>query len=379
MQIDFHFGVTYVVSRLAGFEKNEAYKIAYSAQYVDDAVHEGTLKFSNRASYNFISSAHKMLDYRNFEDLANHHVWIPFHFLPGNQIDLKYKNQINDFEQRLICRPNSEVAKEMLERTFEKRDEAYALHLLGISMHVYADTWAHQGFCGITHKINQVNDIFDSDGKIDVEQMKYIKQYFNKNSLWEKFKFIAKTGDFSPLIDSIKSLFVSDLSPLGHGAVLSYPDLPYLYWIYENFNGDTIHRDNPNDFAMAVKHMYVALKKFRQEDDTEIPEEDYHKICKLLSTTKIPDGEERLSVWLDKIKEGHFSFGSEKIEYATQGKDSWLYQSLGFEHPKKFEYQGLDFNPNFLDSDWKHLHDALLQHRFSVLHNVLPKFKITAA
>ena len=379
MQIDFHFGVTYVVSRIAGFKKEEAYKIAYSAQYVDDAVHEGTIHFSNRASYNFIASAHKMLDYRNFEELANHHVWIPFHFLPGNQVDPKYKDKINDFEQRLVCRPNSEVAQEMLRSNFEKRDEAYALHLLGISMHVYADTWAHQGFCGISHQINQAKDIFDSDGKIDHEQMKYIKQYFNKNSLWEKFKFIVKNGDLSPLIDSIKSLFVSDINPLGHGSVLSYPDLPYLYWMYENFNGDIIHRNNPNDFALAVKHMYVALKNFRQEEDTEIPEEDFKKICTLLTNTKVPNGEDRLMVWIEKIKEGHFSFGPELVEYIVQGKKSWLFKALGFEKPHHFKYDHLEFDPNFLDSDWKHLHDALIQHRFSVLHNVLPKFRITAA
>jgi len=30
------------------------------------------------------ASAHKMLDYRNMRDLANHRVWLPFHFLPGN-------------------------------------------------------------------------------------------------------------------------------------------------------------------------------------------------------------------------------------------------------------------------------------------------------
>ena len=69
MQIDFHFGVTYVVARLAGFDLNDAHKIAYSAQYVDDEVHEGIINFNNRSSFAFIASAHKMLDYRNFEEL----------------------------------------------------------------------------------------------------------------------------------------------------------------------------------------------------------------------------------------------------------------------------------------------------------------------
>ena len=36
MQIDFHFGVTYVVSRIAGFKKEEAYKIVQEAAHNED-------------------------------------------------------------------------------------------------------------------------------------------------------------------------------------------------------------------------------------------------------------------------------------------------------------------------------------------------------
>ena len=84
MQIDFHHTATYVTARSAGFGHRKADTVAYAAQYVDDAINSGTLRFHNGAMYTRISSAHKMLDYRNFEKLANHHVWIPFHFLPGN-------------------------------------------------------------------------------------------------------------------------------------------------------------------------------------------------------------------------------------------------------------------------------------------------------
>ena len=84
MQIDFHHTATYVAARAAGFGHREAETVAYCAQYVDDAVNSGTIQFLNGAMYSRISSAHKMLDYRNFEKLANHHVWLPFHFLPGN-------------------------------------------------------------------------------------------------------------------------------------------------------------------------------------------------------------------------------------------------------------------------------------------------------
>ena len=84
MQTDFHHAVTYVTARAADFDHLDAHKIAYCAQYVDDAVKTGVIAFQNKALYDRICSAHKMLDYRNMEALANHRVWLPFHFLPGN-------------------------------------------------------------------------------------------------------------------------------------------------------------------------------------------------------------------------------------------------------------------------------------------------------
>ena len=84
MQIDGHHTLTYIAARLAGFAHTKASIIAYSAQYVDDATNAGKLHFKNGAMYQRISSAHKMLDYRNTDELANHQVWIPFHF-PSRQ------------------------------------------------------------------------------------------------------------------------------------------------------------------------------------------------------------------------------------------------------------------------------------------------------
>jgi hypothetical protein len=84
MQIDFHHGVTYGCARLAGFSADDAKIVAHSAQSVDDATAEGEIWFDNGMIYPRTASAHKMLDYRNMRDLANHRVWLPFHFLPGN-------------------------------------------------------------------------------------------------------------------------------------------------------------------------------------------------------------------------------------------------------------------------------------------------------
>ena len=145
MQIDFHHTATYVIARYAGFAHRDAEIIAYCAQYVDDATNEGTTHFDNGAMYHRVASAHKMLDYSNFKKLANHQVWIPFHFLPGNGGLRAGENPRGTFIDKIACKPNSCVALDMVVSCIREQDTPYGLHRLGITMHVYADTWAHQG------------------------------------------------------------------------------------------------------------------------------------------------------------------------------------------------------------------------------------------
>jgi hypothetical protein len=127
MQIDFHDGVTYIVARLAGFEHEGASIVAYCAQYVDDAINAGLIQFDNGTICSRISWAHKMLDYRNFQELVNYQVWIPFHFLPGNGTKKAGEDPEGKFIEELICRPNSDVAQQMVRECIQHRDSAYGL------------------------------------------------------------------------------------------------------------------------------------------------------------------------------------------------------------------------------------------------------------
>ena len=105
MQIDFHHATTYVVAREAGFNHHDAGIIAYASQYVDDATCSGAVYFDNGAAYKRINSAHKMIDIRNAEELANHTVWLPFHFLPGNGGLPSEQNPEGSFIDKIVCTP----------------------------------------------------------------------------------------------------------------------------------------------------------------------------------------------------------------------------------------------------------------------------------
>ena len=232
MQIDFHHATTYVIARLAGFSHTRASKIAYAAQYVDDATNEGVIRFDNGAMYSRISSAHRMLDYRNSNALKNRRVWLPFHFLPGNGGLPAGKEPRGRFYKRLVCRPNSFVARGMLKACMADKNKPYGLHRLGIAMHVYADTWAHQGFAGVNHKINKAGEIRSQ-----------------------------RVRDDARLLAKLANYFLSRAFPLGHGAVLSYPDRPYVNWSYKNGMGKAVVRNNPRDFRAAADSMCRAMQR----------------------------------------------------------------------------------------------------------------------
>ena len=357
MQIDGHHTLTYIAGRLAGYSRKKASIIAYSAQYVDDATNSGVINFKNGAMYSRISSAHKMLDYRNSDELANHQVWVPFHFLPGNGGKPAGENPEGSFIRKLVCYPDSHVARDMLRICASDIEKPYALHRLGITMHVYADTWAHQGFAGANHEINEVSELKTNNKTLD-------KSFANK----------------------IANFFLSKTFPLGHGAALSHPDRPLLIWEYKNGLGERVSRNNIDIFMDATDKMCRTMQCFRKSDlsmDLEsmpgLPEKDAKKIFSLIKSIKGDSGEVRHEKWIDEIRKGSFSFGSEEVTYVAKGKGSWKQKSIGQLAAYDTGREEFIFKKTFMSSNWKLFHDALQAHRIDMLHDVLPKYGICAA
>ncbi len=355
VQIDFHHGVMYVLSRLAGFNTEEANIISYCSQYVDDAINGGFIKFKNHPMFYRISTAHGMLDTRNTDEQANQHSWLPFHFLPGNEAG---NSRDLGFVARLICRQNSDLAKEMVTECISKKNDYNGLHRLGITMHVYADTWAHQGFAGIKHEINKVQNLSDDSG----------------NDLVEKI--------IEPLegaVDHIKSLLIDNF-PLGHGAALSCPDQPYLIWEYKNHFGEYIPVNNLIRFMGAVDNVFVALQRYKLGDATaavpSIPQDIRAKMEALFKTNYDDVEWARNRAWLNKIEENYFGFGAEKVQYIPKGPGSWKHSALGTTKEKDDAAELFEFRSEFLDSDWKKFHESALDHWKYVMFKLLPSYGI---
>lgn len=355
MQIDFHHAGTYVAARNAGFEHKEAATIAYAAQYVDDATCNGAVRFDNRAIYQRICSAHKTIDLHNLDAVEDLLVWMPFHFLPGNGGADPGDDPEGSFIHKLITRPDSPIARDMVRAAILDQDKPYALHRLGITMHVYADTWAHQGFAGVIHKANEISDFTETDG--------------------------------SGLFDGGLQEFVADLiedivPPLGHGQASIFPDMPFLAWEYTNGDGNPIKRNNTEIFCSAANALCMAMQRYRLGDPDApvagMAAADLAQMRQLFSSCTKTDGDVRHRVWLDVIASGLFSFGPAAITYADDGEGSWKAAALG-DSVDRDECHEYPYRDSFLTSDWKYFHDALQLHRITVAHDILPRYGICAA
>lgn len=354
MQIDGHYALTYTLARMVGFDHERAEIIAYSAQYVDDATNSGIVKFDNDAMFSRISSAHEMslYDMQYYTDAhENHLVWVPFHFLPGNDTKPRGENPEGSFIRKLVCKPYSDVAIEMLEACLEDINKPYFLQRVGITMHVFADTFAHQGFAGVVHDINKVNDLECHNFDI---------------------------GFF----DSLTSKALNSKFPMGHGAALTCPDMPFLKWSYTNGLNERVDRDNLEIFKEAAIDIYgqlgLILDRLGEEPNGE-NQDDFEQIYNNLETFVSDDEHERLEMWLKSLANGDFSFGPVELKYIPKGIGSWKHDAIDQESEKDTGNEIFMFKPNFFKTNWRNFHVALKKHRFDLINEILPRYGICAS
>jgi hypothetical protein len=358
MQIDFHHAVTYIVARWAGFEHADAEVVAYAAQYVDDATYAGCVTFAQGQMYSRTASAHAIKDDKNLNPIEDAKTWVPFHFLPGNAGKSAGEDAGLSFKDQIVCLADSPVAKDMLAECILRKDAPWGLHRLGITLHVYADTWAHQGFAGIIDDINTVK-------WVDAE-------------------------DVSDILENIGSKCLG-LAPLGHACVFTYPDMPFLRWKYTDHAGIRHARDNSGLFVEAADAMIRAMRRYRAGDPgieaVGLSQEQRGQLLDNFSSIRDKDGDARHKVWQDLLRRGVFpGISSVDLPYQAQGAGSWKTLALGrmdslsqLEEDAGIVLGPPHYTPAFLESNWKRFHDALQFHRLHVLNVLLPAYGICAA
>lgn len=265
MQTDLHFYGTYVIARAAGFPSVCAQRIAYASQFVDDSTHAESKRHKDGGVLHAIATSHHPLGSEFSAEINPDDprlVWIPFHFLPGGAGDT--------LEEQLLCIKDSDIAQEMVEHHIDAAlgKEVFAMELLGIMTHVYLDTFSHYGFSGVGSEYNEVESgPFETIGEVSPKTRRDLEESYS--AFAEKYVMQAEAWTLSRfLVGSTKKFAI------GHGAVATYPDKPFLHWRVafkkpRPNNGTESFRNNTETYLEGCEklHGYFScfVKRWRSE------------------------------------------------------------------------------------------------------------------
>ena len=221
MDQEFHYYITGLIAKKAGFNKEETSIIAYSSEFVDenDICFEILDRKTNEVYRNFISQTMNILKPKN--ELIR--IYSIFHFIPGEPD--AYSARRRDGKMHILnTTPDSYNANMLIENAFKAPEET-RLYRIGIASHSYVDSWAHQNFVGWYDDFNAIG------------------------------------MDFKPNI--------------GHADAEHHPDMIGHKWIDKRLVNAEIN--NINIFLSAAKHLFLKyceyLKSQKREDNSELWDE----------------------------------------------------------------------------------------------------------
>jgi|GEM_PF-2124969 len=241
----FHYYLTKVLAEKAGLTSKDAQILAYATQYVDDSFFYNKLHlngFPGWAEYKSlkmsddvfcpVQTSHDTFDIlRDLDPKICQEVWTGFHMVPNDRIarttnpEVKLKSYITKENGKKVNQLVDEAIRQLEATTNPNPDHTRALIKLGIALHAFADSWAHDDFSGIHDARNH---------KLE-------------NDIWHEgtWKQDVSLGTVE----------------IGH-ALSSAPDVT-VKWRYKN-PGDSIYivKDNLDRFLDCAEKIYLKLVGF---------------------------------------------------------------------------------------------------------------------
>jgi hypothetical protein len=147
MNAEFHYYAIYFLCLRAGMDRDRCSDIAFASQYVDNAivsydVDDGGFRYRTEVTQNYIF----------WDEATLREIYLPFHFIPG-ELEKARSERVDGAASRWTVTPDSPLAKELLVAALRSGDD----FRVGIALHSYADTWAHQHFSGRIEECNVVD------------------------------------------------------------------------------------------------------------------------------------------------------------------------------------------------------------------------------
>jgi hypothetical protein len=245
-----------------------------------------------------------------------------------------------------------------VQRAIEERRAETGLHRLGVALHSYVDTWAHQDFSGIASRNNVVLFLEGEDSA--------------QNAWSYRLQHALNTAG------ATAAAWALDLvSRLGHGAALSYPDMPWMKWGYRNAHNQRIDRDNLQQFMLAADMACKAIRGYlngnpRFLNEPGLSPDEHRALEQLLANNREYSGHKRLATIISEVSLGKIPGIREPIApYAASGPGSWNQAGTPVENAagSQMSSQRLE---RFEQSDHGKVLSAILQHRLDLINEILP-------
>jgi len=148
MNREFHYYVIWYLAAKAGFPFDDCSTIAIASQMVDDA--RLSWRIESAAGQEYMTEVTQ--NYIFWDKNIAKNVYLPFHFLPGDP-SVSAAMRTDGQTHPLVVSADSENARMLLIEALKTEN----LYRIGIALHMYADTWAHQNFTGTQDALNAMN------------------------------------------------------------------------------------------------------------------------------------------------------------------------------------------------------------------------------
>lgn len=368
MTRDFHFYVILALCRAAGFKIEDAHTIAFASQFVDDA--KINLIYFEKPNFNFrhdtvdnkpaffnVATCHNYFKVKTFNYEAMVNNTIAFHFVPGTIGE--------NFTKKLRCKQESPVILQILRNLIDEKmnednlnEGIYKENLikLGIVLHAYADTFAHQEFSGMISKVNDIKNLNAS--------LKYLS-FGNK--------IIAFIKSFNFENEKIVRLFDRFIPVYGHGQASTYPDFPCKNWSYESdyeFSGGSskhIPIINEDRYRTAFNRIKEHLEEYISKKKIYLKNHRKFENYQVLINTLLSEGtnKQREKKWKAVlVKENLLS--SEELKRYTYRYDEWLSAAFENYNSRVFNARKVEkvrLAEDFLNSNWYHFYLSVIWYK----------------
>lgn len=332
MNIGFHYFATKTLAVKAGFSAEEAQLIAYSCQYVDDAVEHKKITIQGlpdplyeRMSKDELDptcTAHKGVQNVLFNRAdIREKILLPFHFIPAGW-------DTDHSQYNYVTSPEAPKAVELVRHALEKLRSApagnsfrqIALIRLGIALHSYEDTFAHQRFSSLNNK--------------------------SENGV-SKVRILSNNRKESiPMFIRIKGLLGFRI---GHGLLSTFPDRFMTEIIYLDGRRKQVEINTNKRFELSARKTYNLLREYTGQPDEW---EDF-----------VPQLMESLQRNNRTIKDWHNTFSAlfPDIEY-HYGEKTWLGEAIKRDRRRRGIFAG--------DMKWLNFHQASYEQRLYMMATI---------